>query len=155
MNIFYLDNNQRKCAEYHCDKHVVKMILESAQLLSAAIHLNMGELAPSSIYKLTHKNHPCTKWVSASRSNYLWLCELMSELGREYTIRYRKVHKSMGLYDTFLHYANFIPESGFSEPPRCMPDEYKLGSVVDSYRNYYRHGKKDLLTYKLLEPNWL
>lgn len=73
MNIFVLDYTPQKAAEYHCDKHVVKMILESAQILCAVHHKNGDSNVP---YKLTHKNHPCTIWAGESRSNYLWLTQL-------------------------------------------------------------------------------
>lgn len=60
MNIFYLDKDPKLCAQYHCDKHVVKMILESAQLLCTAVNEAAGkEVAP---YKSTHVNHPCSIW---------------------------------------------------------------------------------------------
>jgi hypothetical protein len=72
MNIFYLDKSPYTCARYHCDKHVVKMILETAQLLCGA-HWATGGTAQ---YKPTHLNHPCAIWVRKSLSNYKWLCEL-------------------------------------------------------------------------------
>ena len=75
MNIFFLDNDIRKCAIYHCDKHVVKMTLETAQLLCGVHHIIGGD-AP---YKLSHKNHPCSIWARESLSNYM----LLSELGRD------------------------------------------------------------------------
>ena len=65
MNIFVLDNDPFKAAEYQCDKHVVKMVLETAQLLCSA-----HETAP---YKRTHYNHPCAIWTRSSLSNYMWL----------------------------------------------------------------------------------
>lgn len=86
MNIFYLDSNPTLCAKYHNDKHVVKMILETAQLL-CGVHWVTGKEAP---YKLSHKNHPCSIWVRSSLENYLWLCELGLELCDEYTYRYGK-----------------------------------------------------------------
>ena len=76
MNIFVLDEDVEKCAEYHCDKHVIKMILESAQMMSAVVRLNGHDTG----YKLTHKNHPCTIWARKSLSNYIWLKSLISLL---------------------------------------------------------------------------
>ena len=72
MNIFILDLDPQSCAEAHCDKHVVKMILETAQLLSSALWIT-GVEAP---YRLTHKNHPCAIWTRESLDNYMWLCQL-------------------------------------------------------------------------------
>ena len=93
MNIFFLDYDTAKCAKYHCDKHVVKMVLETAQLLCGVHHMcdNVKNQAP---YKLSHKNHPCAIWTRESLSNYLYLCDLGLELCKEYTYLYGKRHKS-------------------------------------------------------------
>ena len=90
MNIFYLDKNPKLCAQYHVDRHVVKMILETAQLLSTAHWLTGGE-GP---YRATHKNHPSAIWARSNKSNYNWLCKLGLELCEEYTYRYGKIHKT-------------------------------------------------------------
>lgn len=88
MNIFLLDYDVKKCAQSHVDKHVVKMILETAQLLCGAHHvIGTTDNIP---YKLSHKNHPCSIWVRESLTNYLYLCELGLELCYEYTYRYGK-----------------------------------------------------------------
>lgn len=102
----------KKCAEYHVDKHVVKMILETSQLLCGA-HWVCGSEAP---YKLSHKNHPCSIWVRKSLSNYLYLCELGLELGREYTHRYGKKHKSIEIIEWCLINKPNILDIGFTEP---------------------------------------
>ena len=65
MNIFMLHQEPQIAAQYHCDKHVVKMILESAQLLCTALN-EAGVPMP---YRVTHKNHPCSIWVRESRAN--------------------------------------------------------------------------------------
>ena len=151
MNIFILDTDVRKCAEYHCDKHVVKMILESSQLLCGA-HWVVGGEAP---YKLSHKNHPCSIWVRESLSNYLYLCELGLELCKEYTYRYGKRHKSQDVIEWCVTNKVTICDKGFTDPPKAMPDEYKVGSVVDSYRNYYMGAKSTIATWKNREiPSW-
>jgi hypothetical protein len=95
MNIFVLDNDTRLAALYHCDKHVVKMILETAQLLCTAHRELDGDerAARLSFYRATHKNHPCAKWARETRANYLWLYDLLKWLLHEYTFRYSKVHK--------------------------------------------------------------
>ena len=84
MNIFVLDSNIQKCAQYHCDKHVVKMILESAQLLSTVLRLNDVDYG----YKATHANHPCTSWAGESLSNWKWLRNFAFELNQEYRFRF-------------------------------------------------------------------
>lgn len=151
MNIFYLDKNPRKCAEYHNDKHVVKMILETAQLLCSA-HWATGGDAP---YKLSHKNHPSSIWVREDLNNYMWLCELGINLCWEYTHRYGKTHKT---YDVLLWCSDNhpkIPNNRFSHPPLAMPDEYKELCHVQSYRNYYMGDKRDFCNWKQRDiPNW-
>ena len=77
MNIFFLDENPQLNAQYHCDKHVVKMILETAQLLCSVHHMCDEVDVP---YKLAHKNNPCSIWCRKSLTNYLALCELGLEL---------------------------------------------------------------------------
>jgi len=141
MNIFVLDRDVRKCAEYHNDKHVVKMILESAQLLCGVHHMtsNNNENIP---YRLSHKNHPCSIWARENMSNYLWLCELGLELCKEYTYRYEKRHKSQDVIEWCILNHPDIEEGDFTEPPKAMPDEYKVDDVIQSYRNYYCGDKK-------------
>lgn len=91
MNIFILDESPAKAAEYHADKHVVKMIVEHNQMLSTAVILAGG---PSEgLYKIAHKNHPCTVWTRESRENFIWLCDLTVNLFKEYGKRYGKEHK--------------------------------------------------------------
>ena len=151
MNIFFLDNDVRKCAQYHNDKHVVKMILETAQLLCGA-HWVVGGDAP---YKLSHKNHPCSIWVRESLSNYLLLCELGLELCNEYTYRYGKRHKSQEVIEWCVVNKLNIPDIGLTEQPMSMPDQYKTNSVVESYRNYYMGEKSGFASWKNREvPNW-
>ena len=151
MNIFFLDFDTKKCAEYHCDKHVVKMILETAQLLCST-HWVIGSEAP---YKLSHKNHPCSIWVRESLSNYLYLCDLGLELCEEYTYRYGKRHKSQDVIEWCLTNKPNISDTEFTEPPKAMPDEYKVNNVIESYRNYYIGAKKDFAKWKNRDiPEW-
>ncbi len=152
MNIFVLDLEPKVCAQYHNDKHVVKMILETAQLLCGS-HWSTGSEAP---YKLSHKNHPCSIWVRQDLNNYLWLCELGINLCWEYKHRYGKTHKS---YEIILwccdNHPN-IPNKGFTTPPLAMPDVYKVhGNPVKSYRNYYLGEKKSFCNWKSRNiPDW-
>ena len=151
MNIFLLDTDTKKCAQYHCDKHVVKMILETAQLL-CGVHWIVGNEAP---YKLSHRNHPCAIWTRESLSNYLYLCDLGFELCKEYTYRYGKRHKSQDIIEWCLVNKPNIEDKGFTEPARAMPDEYKVSSVVESYRNYYIGEKSSIAVWKYREtPEW-
>jgi hypothetical protein len=153
MNIFFLDNDVKKCAQYHCDKHVVKMILETAQLLCGAHWATDSQyLIP---YKMSHKNHPCSIWTRESLSNYILLCELGLELCKEYTHRYDKRHKSQDVIEWCLVHKPNISDIGLTEPAKAMPDEYKTDSVVESYRNYYVGAKLEFATWKNREkPFW-
>lgn len=151
MNIFFLDTDIKKCAEYHVDKHCVKMILEYSQILCGVNNMN-GNNAP---YKLTHKNHPCSIWARESLSNYLYLCELGLELCKEYTYRYGKRHKSQDVIEWCVVNKPNIIDKGFTNPPKAMPDEYKVDSVVESYRNYYRGAKSSFANWKNRDiPGW-
>jgi hypothetical protein len=164
MNIFVLDNNPIHCARYHCDKHVVKMILESAQMICTTHATNKNKNLNYTIpYKPTHMNHPCTKWVRDSLGNYLWLMELTKALNDEYRYRYNKDvdHKSWSaIKDLPLPNINNIGRTSWA---RAMPIECKIDNtgqrdtdVIESYRNYYSTHKKDILFYtKRDQPSWL
>jgi hypothetical protein len=172
MNVFFLDENPKLSAQYHVDKHVVKMILETAQLLCGVHHMTdqvttkyrpstdqvTTKYPPSTHqvpYKLSHKNHPCAVWARQSLSNYLYLCELGLELGKEYTYRYGKRHKSIDVINWCIINKPNIPDIGFTTPAMAMPDEFKVDSVVESYRNYYMGAKKELASWKKREkPLW-
>lgn len=155
MNIFYLDQDVKKCAQAHCDKHVVKMILESAQLLSTAHHVLGGNGA---VYKKTHENHPCAIWVRESRANYYWLWLLMVYLGQEYTYRYDKIHKTITDHKENLKEApNNLLGTLMTPFKVCMPDYCKVqDNPVESYRNYYVNEKRKILNYtKREKPKWI
>jgi hypothetical protein len=156
MNIFYLDNDLEKCVQYHVDSHVVKMILESAQILCTALILH-DIPAP---YKVTHPKHPSVLWASYSLSNWLWLKSLAEELNKEYLYRWNKVisHKSWGIIASLESSTwRMIPDRGLTEIPQAMPDQYKVkGDPLRGYRNYYAYGKTALHKYTNREfPYWL
>lgn len=154
MNIFILDWDVKRCAQYHNDKHVVKMILETAQLLCGVHHMT-EQVTDQVPYKLSHKNHPCSIWARTSIENYLWLCELGLELCKEYTHRYGKRHKSQMVIEWCIINKPNIPDSGFTQPPKAMPDQFKEKDVVKSYRNYYIGAKKDFSKWtKRDSPKW-
>lgn len=151
MNIFYLDPNPTLCAQYHCDKHVVKMILETAQILCSVSHLQ-GNKAP---YKLTHKNHPCVKWAGSSLDNYLWLFDLGYGLCNEYEFRYRKEHKALKIIDWCSGAMFRFLTKDFTPPPLCVPEKYKTSDVVESYRQYYIGEKASFAKWTRREtPKW-
>ena len=154
MNIFFLDENPTLSAKYHVDKHVVKMILETAQLL-CGVHHSTDQVTDQVPYKLSHKNHPCAIWSRESLSNYLYLCDLGLELCKEYTYRYGKRHKSQDVIEWCVTNKPNICDKEFTEPARAMPNEYKVDSVVESYRNYYIGEKSKIAVWKNREiPEW-
>lgn len=153
MNIFVLDLEPSTAAQMLCDKHVVKMILESAQLLCA--HFESG-IAP---YRRTHYNHPCAKWVRKSRKNYWWLLEHAKALCEEYTFRYGKTHKSESVIkwceDNVDRLAP-LPDKGLTEFAQAMPDKYRHALTVKAYRSYYINEKIGICKYtKRPWPYWL
>ncbi len=141
MNIFYLDHNPEICASLHCDKHVIKMILETAQLLSTAHHVAESQYAEF-LYKKTHVNHPSAIWARESKANYIWLVSLFKELCKEYTKRYGKVHKTDREYTNILEIVpDGLPNKPFTQPPQAMPVEYHHTDSVVAYRQYYLYNK--------------
>jgi hypothetical protein len=134
MNIFVLDLNIEKCARYHCDQHVVKMILESAQIACTALN-GKGFKTP---YKPTHEKHPCVLWAGRSFSNLQWLLKLARALNREYRYRYRTFedHASIAVVDQIQGMK--FESTGLTEFPQAMPEPYRVpGDPVQAYRNFY------------------
>jgi predicted ATP-dependent endonuclease of OLD family len=133
MNIFYLHKDPTKAANAQYNKHVVKMILESAQLLCTA-HLIVDGDNANVPYKATHKNHPSAIWARESLSNYYWLYDHMIALGKEYTKRYSKEHLTIAKCKEPLKLApKALLKLEPTEMPQCMPDAYKvLGNSVKS-----------------------
>lgn len=154
MNIFVLDKDLEKCAQYHCDRHVVKMITEYNQLMSTACHVLMIEV--DGIYKKTHVNHPCAIWVRENRSNFKYLLELNKELLKEYTYRYGKIHAGSRLIPLFESIIDQIIEGDLTPHPICMPDESKVNQdVILSYRQYYISHKQKIARWKNRDiPEW-
>ncbi|HEY9030294.1 MAG TPA: pyrimidine dimer DNA glycosylase/endonuclease V [Kangiella sp.] len=138
MNIFVLDNDIKQCAQYHCDQHVVKMILESVQMLCTALN-KKGFVTP---YRSTHVNHPCVLWVEHSYCNFVWLAELTKALNDEYRYRFNKAHdhKSMSVLSQIESLS--YDDRGLTEFAQAMPDGYKVcNDAVQAYRNFYRGDK--------------
>ena len=120
MNLFFLDREIDNAVKYHCDKHVVKMCLETAQLLCTGLD-RYGIAGP---YKPTHKRHPTALWTGDSIDHYLWLRVFGLTLCREYTWRYRKVHASANVIET-LPVDPPLPDAGWTDLPQAMPDKFK------------------------------
>ena len=157
MNIFVLDYDTKTCAQMHCDKHCVKMILETAQLLCGVHHIINPTSTLQVPYKLSHRNHPCSIWARECLENYVWLCDLGIELCKEYTHRYSKIHKSQDIIEWCMINLPNLNENGDITPFRlAMPDECKIvGDSVGSYRKYYMMYKKDFSKWTNREiPFW-
>lgn len=156
MNIFVLDTDPFKAAKMHCDKHVVKLILEASELLAIGLARNFAPQDRYAHYAWKHYwNHPCSKWAGASYANWMWLRSYAIGLCDEYTYRYGKVHK----YDSVLK----APPAEFNWPSwnptsftQCMLPQYKGEDAITAYRQYYIGAKSHLLSYTKREiPYWL
>lgn len=175
MNIFYLDEDVFKAAQYHMDRHVRKMIIEYAQLLSTAHRVLDGEeqidvtdkgrkirrwytrdWRDEHLYKSTHINHPSSKWVRGSAHNYAYLYNLFCALCDEFVYRFGKHHAT----DTKLRKAlSLLPKNiswiDMTSIPQAMDKEYRLDNSLDAYRNYYINGKSHLAQWtKREKPDW-
>jgi hypothetical protein len=180
MNIFYIDKDPKVCAEQMVDKHVVKMILETAQLLSTAHRILDGEeyIGQSAsgrkarrwrlpddrdtiLYSATHINHPSAVWCRRSNNNYTWLFCHFLYLCKEYTHRYNnKIHKcemNSLFVERLSRLPTNIPVGYFTPVTPAMADEYIISpDSVTNYRNYYRRGKTHLHKWtKRQPPEWL
>ena len=153
MNIFILDNDIKKCAEYHCDQHAIKMILESVQLLCTALNKKNFKTP----YKSTHMKHPCVLWVEESYNNFEWLSELALALNNEYKFRFEKDndHKSISVLNEIQTHK--YESNGLTPFPQAMPDKYKVdGDPVQAYRNFYIGEKMRFAKWTKREtPSWI
>jgi hypothetical protein len=162
VNIFYLDRDPAIAAQMMCDKHVVKMILESAQMLSTTHRVLDGDEYANEmgLYKLTHKNHPSSIWARSSELNYRWLWEHYVALMDEYTYRYGKTHATSRLRNALDKTPDNMPaiqltDTPRSDPPMCMPDYCKGDDIVSSYQTYYIVEKSDFAKWKKRPtPKW-
>ena len=154
MNIFYLDKCPVKAAQVQYNKHVVKMILESAQMLCTAHHCYGDKYQVENVpYKQAHLNHPSTVWTRRSKSTYMWLYNHMMALGNEYTKRYGKTHLSITKCKDFLAIPpRHIQGDDWCQPPQAMPDEYKTECSIQAYWNYYIGEKHVVVNHNKEKP---
>ncbi|MFT7245656.1 MAG: hypothetical protein ACI82A_003027 [Candidatus Azotimanducaceae bacterium] len=152
MNIFILDEDIERCAQYHCDQHVNKMVLESAQMLCTALN-KKGFTTP---YRSTHINHPCVLWIESSYDHFEWLKELALELNREGCLRYNrdKDHASIAIIQQIENHQ--YERAGSLPFAQAMPDQYKIeGDPVSAYRAFYIGEKSSFATWRNREiPAW-
>ena len=165
MNIFYLNPDPLTCAEEHCDKHVVKMIIEYAQLMSTAHRMidgteytdltangrrikrwRLADEREPVLYKASHVNHPSAIWCRENNQNYYWLYMMWKHLCEEYTHRYGKTHACYRLNDMLCYAPTNIPEGQFFAPTPAMPADCKVvaenpvpGRKYDSLKSYHKY----------------
>lgn len=162
MNVFYLHPDPIVCAQMHCDKHVVKMIIEYAQLLSTshrvldgveyvgqsksgrkAKRFRLPDWREDKLYLASHMKHPDELWIQESCENYNYVYKLFDALCKEYTHRYGKVHATDTKLRKILALTpENLPCGEFTEPPQCMPDHCKAETSIDAYHKYYNIEKK-------------
>ena len=184
MNIFYISEDPVQAAQWMVDKHVVKMILESAQLLSTAHRVLDGmeqvrqRLVPgtlenpkyrkhkvwflpdnreSILYQATHINHPSAVWCRESIQNYTWLSEHLLALLDEYTFRYGKRHACSEIAYHLQSPPMNLKKYDMTPMPSAMADEYKISDdPIVNYRNYYKLGKARMHSWKNRQPpEWI
>lgn len=140
MNIFALDKNPQKASVYHTDRHIVKMPLETAQMLCTASYLS-GEQRR---YKPCFINHPCNIWARESLDNYYWLAELGIYLCEEYKYRYGREHACLSvIQECYINIPNIL-SIGLTPHKLAMPDDCKQEDSILSYHNYYNRYKTHL-----------
>ena len=172
MNIFVVERDPIQAARSLLDKHIVKMPLESAQLLSTNHRVLDGKESRTPknrktyvfddereniLYKATMMNHPCTVWARKTLGNYSWLCLHGIELCQEYTRRYGKTHACQKVIDwCLLNPPKNIPmETRVTPFAQAMPEKYKHDDAVVAYRNYYIYEKFRIAKWKNSKtPPW-
>ena len=176
MNIFYLDHDPNKAAKYMVDKHVVKMILESCQLMSTAHRVLDGfeytyisdknrkvkkfrleDERENMLYQATHINHPSAQWIRESIENYFWLVDHTYALLDEYKYRYEKNHKCSSMMYMLQSPPLNLKEFDLTPIKLAMDTQYIISDdSVENYRNYYKQGKAHLFSWKKRQkPEWI
>lgn len=152
MNIFVVESDPVKAAMSLCNKHIVKMPLETAQLLCTAVHTLTGIQTP---YKPCYKNHPCGIWTRQSEENFDWLVVHGLALCDAYKLEYNKEHKSRAVISWAASNKPNFTIKGLTQHPKCVPTEYIQDDVVASYRNYYNGAKASFAQWnKRSVPDW-
>lgn len=158
MNIFVLDEDPVKAARMQCDQHIVKMPLETAQMLSTAHHTIGTDIDKSKLYKPTHIEHPCNKWVRETSSNYKWTLNHFKGLLKEFKRRYGKEHGCKELLQYLKKNPNFPKNKISRRTPfaQAMPEKYKKNNAIEAYREYYQKEKSRFAEWKKLnnKPDW-
>ncbi len=154
MQIFILDKNPKTAARMLCDKHVVKMIVESAQIRSTVHHI-LDSKHKHLVYKKTHEKHPCVLWAKESKENYLWLLNHLHALIEEYEYRYNKNHKTLEIKKILETIPKNISSIGLTTFAQAIPEEYRQKNAIKAYREFYKKEKSHFAKWTRREPpNW-
>ena len=163
MNIFALDKNPYTAARYLCDKHVVKMLLESVQILVSGLRQHdcpIDKLPKNKMgnpYGKGYPHHPSTRWAMQTDLNFDWLTMHAIGISEQYTLRYKKVHACYWPLHHIIHehLCRYIPQGPLTDFALAMPDKYKSPDPIQSYRDYYIHEKADIAVWKYTKtPEW-
>ena len=175
MNIFATDFSPYKSAVVLPDKHIVKMPLETCQMLAIVCSDKWGhgfgtipkaDGTPYATEKGAFRNHPCTIWANNFVLNWQWLLAHGLAMCDEYTARYGKVHTC---FNTLLAAKDILPtgdptgRSGKHTTPfaRAMPEEYKLDTNIDTFTAYKMYiaskpwVKDNYLRLPHRKPDWI
>jgi hypothetical protein len=153
MNIFVLDRDPAVAARSLCDKHVSKMVLETAQIMSTVVR--QRGVDDDALYRPTHQRHPCTVWAGETSDNFLWLALHGLAMSEEYTYRYGRRHKSQDVIERAATHIGVFPSMGQTPHPMAMPDSYKGPCPVQAYRDYYHGEKQYMASWKTRPaPQW-
>jgi len=151
MNIFLLDHDIELCAQYHCDQHVVKVIMGGVQIMCTALN----KLGLDTPYASTQRKHPCVLWVGESYDNFLWLKALTLSLNDEYVYRFDKVndHASIDVLQSISGYR--YARRGLTSFAQAMPAQYRIpGNAMQAYRQFYIAEKPDARWTRREQPAW-
>jgi hypothetical protein len=148
MNVFVLDTDPTLAAVAQCDKHVVKMTLETTLLLTTT----QAVYGRPTRYKATHLNHPWRRWAGESRWNYDWLLQHGLALAVEYEYRYGRKHACEDLLLDAVNGLSLVPDGRATAMPLCVPEAYRSPDVVEAYRRLYVAEKSRFARWTQREP---
>jgi hypothetical protein len=155
LQIFVLSINPRRSARMLSDKDIIKMIVESSQILSSCHHIYNSRYK-NKLYKKIQIIDPYVIWVCKSKSNYLWLVEYLDELYKEYFFRYNKKHKSKEIFKFLKKVPKNLLDIGLTKFPQALPEKYKSKSAITAYRKFYASEKIYSAKWnKRKKPKWI
>lgn len=182
MNIFVLHEDPKIAAQMHCERHILKMIIEHTQMMAAAYYSTIGISRKKQIpdnqeavnnlfrgfprkdengndrpYSISHVNHPCTVWTRSSLTNFYWLLDCTKALCEEFTHRYKGKHSVEFIVDWMYQNPPKLEDQGLTPFAQAMPEFYKSENAVEAYRKYYAFKTTYMrVNWKLEEriPHW-